>query len=227
MSRPSDGLYQRWYSRFIGFRLANGQLAIMGDSIAAMSTQPLNLLTVEQYLEIERAAECRSEYLNGEIFAMAGGSVNHIVIASAAIVRIGQQLQGKPCTIAGSDLRVFCKPANILTYPDCVVFCGPRKYLDGQKDTLVDATVIVEVLSPSTKNYDRGEKFRYYRGLPSFVEYLLLAQDAIRAEHHVRQEDGSWLFREFNGPDSVIALKSIGCTLHLGDLYEHAEFEAA
>ena len=98
-----------------------------------------------------------------------------------------------------------------------------RQYLDAEKDTLLDTTVIVEVLSPSTQNYDRGEKFRYYRGLPSFAEYLLLAQDAIRAEHHVRQDDGSWVFRELNGPDVWIELKSVGCTLQLGDLYEHAE----
>lgn len=182
-----------------------------------MSTQPPPLLTVEQYLEIERAAEFKSEYLNGEVFAMAGGSANHAYIAANTLARINDQLRGGPCAVAGSDLRLFCRPAGVLTYPDVFVACGPRKYLDGQRDTLLDATVIVEVLSPSTKNYDRGEKFRY----------LLLAQDAIRAEHHVRQDDGSWVFREFNGPDVSIELKSIGCTLRLGDLYEHAEFEAA
>jgi Uma2 family endonuclease len=188
-----------------------------------MSSQPIKLLTVEQYLEIERAAEFRSEYLNGEMFAMAGGSINHGMIAADTLIRIGEQLRGKPCAVVGSDVRLFCKPANVFTYPDLFVFCGPRKYLDAEKDTLLDTTVIVEVLSPSTQNYDRGEKFRYYRGLPSFAEYLLLAQDAIRAEHHVRQDDGSWVFRELNGPDVWIELKSVGCTLQLGDLYEHAE----
>ena len=103
-----------------------------------------------------------------------------------------------------------------------MVFCGRPKLLDSQKDMLTDATLIAKV-----RNHDPGEKFRCYRGLPSFTEYLVLAQDAIRAKHHVRQDDGSWLFREFNGPEATIELKSIGCTLHLGDLYAHAEFEAA
>jgi Uma2 family endonuclease len=192
-----------------------------------MSTQTITPLTVEQYLAIERAAEFRSEYLNGEVFAMAGGGVNHGLIATEVISRINEQLRGKPCAVAGSDVRLFCRPANVLTYPDAFVFCAPRRYLDGEKDTLVDATVIIEVLSPSTQNYDRGEKFRFYRGLPSFREYLLLAQDAIRAEHHVRQDDGSWVFRELNGPEAAVELKSIGCRLQLGTLYERAEFDAA
>jgi len=192
-----------------------------------MSTQSVTLLTVEQYLRNERAAEFRSEYLNGEVFAMAGGGVNHAIIAAAAIVQLGEQLRHTRCFVTGSDLRLFCKPSNVLTYPDVVVVCEPRRFLDGEKDTLTDATVIIEVLSPSTRNYDRGEKFRFYRSLPSFAEYLLLAQDAVRAEHHVRQDDGSWVFREFSGPDVLIELHSIGCRLELGTLYERVEFEAA
>jgi Uma2 family endonuclease len=188
-----------------------------------MSTQPITHLTVEQYLEIERAAEFRSEYIDGQVYAMAGGAVNHALIALDAAALLLAQLRGRPCTVAGSDLRLFCESANMLTYPDVVVFCKPRKYLDGKRDTLTDATVIIEVLSPSTQNYDRGEKFRFYRGLPSFSEYLLLAQDAIRAEHYVRQHDGAWLLREINGPESEIALTSIGCSLNLGSLYERAE----
>jgi len=191
-----------------------------------MSTQPLTHLTVEQYLEVERAAEFRSEYLNGEIYAMAGGGFNHALIATAVVARLDEQLRGKPCLVAGSDLRLFCKAANVLTYPDVVVSCEPRRFLDGEKDTLADATVIVEVLSRSTQNYDRGEKFRFYRELPSFSEYVLLAQDAIRAEHHVHQKDSSWLFRELSGPDTVIDLQSIGCRLNLGSLYERVELDA-
>jgi Uma2 family endonuclease len=191
-----------------------------------MSTQPVTRLTVERYLEIERAAEFKSEYRNGAVNVIPHGGVSHAIIAAEVIARIGQQLRGTRCFVTGSDLRVFCKPSGVLTYPDGVVVCEPRQFLDGEKDTLIDATVIVEVLSPSTRNYDRGEKFRYYRSLPSFSEYLLLAQDAIRAEHHVRQGDGSWVFREFNGPDATVELTSIGCRLQLGALYEHVEFES-
>ncbi len=179
---------------------------------------------MEQYLEIERAAEFRSEYLNGEVFAMAGGGRKHALIAAAVVARLDEQLGNRPCAVAGSDLRLFCQQAQMLTYPDIVVFCEPAQFLDGDTDTLVDATAIVEVLSPSTQNYDRGEKFRFYRGLPSFSEYLLLAQDAVRAEHHVRQADGSWLFRESGEPEAVIELKSIGCALQLGSLYRKVNF---
>jgi Uma2 family endonuclease len=115
----------------------------------------------------------------------------------------------------------------MFTYPDIVVTCGPDKFLDNRRDTITDATLIVEVLSPSTCNYDRGEKFRYYRALASFREYLLLAQDEIRAEHHVRQTDGSLLFREYKNPSGRLELPSIECELHLESLYERVEFEAA
>ena len=189
-----------------------------------MSTQPIPRLTVEQYLKIEREAEFRSEYLNGEVIAMAGGARNHALIAAAAVARLDEQLRDTPCAVAGSDLRLFCKSANILTYPDVVVFCEPVQFLDDDEDTLVDAVVLIEVLSRSTQNYDRGEKFRYYRELPSFREYLLLAQTEIRAEHHVRQLDGSWVFREITEPDAEIRLDSIGCRLRLGSLYSRVKF---
>jgi Uma2 family endonuclease len=183
------------------------------------------MMTVEQYLEIERAAEFRSEYLNGEVYAMAGGGLNHALITIAVGAGLHDQLRGQSCAVAATDLRLYCEPFNVLTYPDVVVFCQPRKFLDGHKDTLTDATVIIEVLSRSTQNYNRHEKFRYYRGLPSFSEYVLLAQDATRAEHYVRQPDASWLLREVNAPETEIALESIGCRLKLGSLYERVEFE--
>ena len=115
----------------------------------------------------------------------------------------------------------------MLTFPDVVVTCGPDKLMEGRTDTIIDSTVIVEVLSPSTKSFDMGEKFAYCRSLPSFAEYLLLWQDSIRAEHHVRQPDDSWVLREFYGADAVIELKSIGCQLKLGSLYARVQFESA
>ncbi len=192
-----------------------------------MASVPNPLFTVQQYLDMERAAEYRSEYLCGEIFAMSGGSVNHAVIAMALGIELGLQLRGQPCTVAGSDLRLYCESSQMLTYPDVVVFCGPRKFRDGKKDTLTDATVVAEVLSPSTASYDRSHKFHYYRGLPSLREYLLISQSEIRAELCVRQEDGSWLLRDFNGPECEIPLESIGCRVALGALYERVEFETA
>lgn len=191
-----------------------------------MATQPLPRLSVQQYLEIERAAEFRSDYADGKMYARAGGGRNHALIAMAVGARLNLQLRGKPCATAGSDLRLYSKEEKTLTYPDIVVFCEPTPFLDDDRDTLTDATVIVEVLSRSTQNYDRGEKFRAYRTLPSFTEYLLLAQNEIRAEHHVRQPDGTWVFRESKSPDTQIHLAAIGCTLTLGELYERVEFPA-
>jgi Uma2 family endonuclease len=190
-----------------------------------MSTQPVTYLTPEQYLEIERNAEFRSEYINGEMFAMSGGTPNHARIVLNTARRLTEQLDGRPCEAFDGDLRLYSAKYKFFTYPDVLVTCGPHRLLDSRRDTLTDATVIIEVLSPSTKNYDRGEKFLFYRSLPSFSEYLLLSQDTMRAEHHVRQPDNSWLFREFTGPSDEIDLKSIGCRLQLQSLYKRVEFE--
>jgi Uma2 family endonuclease len=190
-----------------------------------MSTQSVTYLTPEQYLEIERNAEFRSEYIDGEMFAMAGGSLNHARIARNVLARLDQQLAGRRCEAFGSDMRLHISEHKMFTYPDVSVICGPQQFLDSRKDSFADATLVVEVLSPSTRNYDRGEKFLFYRSLPSFSEYLLLAQDTMRAEHHVRQSDGSWLFREFTDA-AQIDLKSIDCRLQLSSLYERVEFEA-
>jgi Uma2 family endonuclease len=190
-----------------------------------MSTQTVTYLTPEQYLEIERKAEFRSEYVDGEMFAMAGGSPNHARIARNVLARLDQQLAGRPCEAFGSDMRLHSSKHRMFTYPDVSVICGRQQLLDSRKDTFTDATIVVEVLSPSTRNYDRGEKFLFYRSLPSFSEYLLLAQDTIRAEHYVRQPDGSWVFREFTDPAAEVDLKSIDCRLQLSSLYERVEFE--
>jgi len=192
-----------------------------------MSTQAIPFLTPEQYLEIERAAEARSEYLAGAMYAMAGSTLNHALIVKSTSLSLGVQLRGRDCDAFTTDLRLFVRQHNLITYPDVFVTCRPFQVLDGRKDTLTDAKFIVEVLSPSTKNYDRSEKFDYYRGLPSFREYLLLAQDKIHAEHHMRQADGSWLTREYSTLSDVIDLKSIDCSLRLADVYERVEFEAA
>jgi Uma2 family endonuclease len=190
-----------------------------------MSTQAVPYLTPEQYLEIERAAETRSEYLAGSMYAMSGASRNHsdIVVATGSLLYT--QLRGRDCKVAITDLRLSVMAHRLFTYPDIFVTCGPDLFFDDRTDTLLDATVIIEVLSPSTKNYDRGEKFRFYRALPSFCEYLLLAQDQMRAEHHVRQPDGSWLMREYFSPSDEIQLTAIGCSLLLKSVYERVELE--
>lgn len=192
-----------------------------------MSTQAIPHLTPEQYLEIERAAETRSEYLAGEMYSMAGASRNHGRIVGNAFSLLHQQLEGRDCEAASTDIRLAVPRRNLITYPDVFVTCGPDQYLDNRRDTLADATLIVEVLSPATKNYDRGEKFLFYRTLPSFREYLLLAQDEVRAEHWSRQPDGSWVMREFLSPSDEIDLASISCRVRLDAVYARVEFVAA
>jgi Uma2 family endonuclease len=190
-----------------------------------MSSQPVTLAP-EEYLELDRANEFRSEYANGEMFAMVNPTWSHSRVGSNTQGRLSEQLRGSPCEDTGSEARIFISKFVRFTLPDIVVTCGPPKFYDGCRDTIMDATFIVEVLSPSTKNYDRSEKFELYRSLPSFAEYLLLAQDATRAEHHVRQPDASWLFREFTEPAAIIELKTIGCRLELQTLYERVQFDA-
>ena len=189
-----------------------------------MSTQAVPHLSPEQYLEIERNAQFRSEYINGQMFAMSGGTRNHARIVRNALLRLDEQLRGKPCEAVASDLRLYSERHQVFTYPDIVVTCGPDRYHDDRKDTITDATLVIEVLSPSTTNYDRGEKFLFYQSLPSFREYLLLAQRSVRAEHHALQLDGSWLTRSFAAPDDEIELKSIDCRLQLGSLYDRVVF---
>ena len=188
-----------------------------------MSTQSLPFLTPEQYLEIERAAETRSEYLAGSMYAMSGSTFDHAYLVGNSFSALNAQLRGRECAAFATDVRLFVRQHDLITYPDVFVTCRPFQALDGRKDTMTDATVIIEVLSPSTKNYDRGEKFLFYRALPSFREYLLLSQDKIRAEHHVRQPDGAWLMREYSSFADEIDLPSIGCRLRLQDVYERVE----
>ena len=189
-----------------------------------MATQSLPHYTLEEYLKLEREAETRSEYVQGDIVAMAGATRNHGRIVGATHFRLYEQLQGRTCEVAGTDLRLYIEKYDVLTYPDVIVTCGPDKFLDERRDTITDATLIVEVLSPGTQVFDRGDKFLHYRGLPSFAEYLLLAQNEIHAEHYVRQPDDSWLFREITEPAAVIELTSIDCRLPLAALYERVKF---
>jgi Uma2 family endonuclease len=190
-----------------------------------MSTQPKPYLTPEQYLEIERAAEYKSEYFNGEMFAMAGGSVNHAMIAGDLSRILGEQLRGRSCTIVGSDLRLRVSPEGLYTYPDIVVFCGKPQLADPRKDMIIDATVIIEVLSPSTENYDRGFKFEQYRRIASLKDYIVFAQNRVHVEQNTRQDDGAWMLRETSDMNAVIQLPSIECSFRVAEAYERVEFE--
>jgi Uma2 family endonuclease len=189
-----------------------------------MSSQQVPSLTPEQYLEIERKAEYKSEYLNGEMFAMAGAGVDHAQIIMNIGAQLWNQLRGSDCRVFTTDLRLRVSASGLYTYPDVMVLCGAPRHPAGARDIVENPKLIVEVLSDSTKNYDRGEKFLHYRSIPEFSEYLLVAQDSILVERHVRQADNSWVFRDFTTPNDRIELTSIGCLLNTDAIYEGVEF---
>lgn len=191
-----------------------------------MSAQPQvkTYLTPEEYLEIERQAEYKSEYWNGEIFAMAGASERHVLIVTNVVAELRTQLKGRPCKVYSTDMRVNVDATGLYTYPDIVALCGKSEFDEGEMETLLNPTVIIEVLSPSTEAYDRGMKFEHYRTLTSLADYLLISQQAPKIEHFVRQSDERWILSESSGPDDTIEIASIQCSLPLPEVYDKVEF---
>ena len=189
-----------------------------------MSGLPKAFLTPEQYLEIERKAEFKSEYYNGEMFAMAGAKSSHNLINTNLTRELSLQLRSRPCRVYSSDQRVWVAPTGLYTYPDLVVVCGEPRLQDGVLDTLLNPTVIVEVLSPSTEAYDRGRKFGNYRTIESLKAYLMVSSELIGAELYTRQPDNRWqLTAEANKLENTIEIELIGCRLKLADIYEKVE----
>ena len=190
-----------------------------------MSTHAKPFLTPEQYLEIERNAECKSEYYQGEMFAMGGARYAHNVLAGNITASLHQQLRRGRCTVSSSGLRVLSSATGLYTYPDVVVACEP-KFLDGNFDVLLNPVLLVEVLSPSTEAYDRGRKFKHYRAIASLQAYLMVSSDCVQADLYTRQPDGDWLLTSASQLEDVLSLPSIACQLTLADLYEKVDFEA-
>lgn len=188
-----------------------------------MSALPKRRLTPQEYLAIERAAQFKSEFYNGEMFAMAGGTSQHSLIGSNLIVAVGQQLKGRNCRVFTGDLRVMVPAAGLYTYPDASVVCGKPEFTDEHQDNLLNPVALFEVLSRSTEAYDRGAKAEFYRQIASLREYVLIAQDRPHVEVFVR--DGTqWSFAEFNGLVAEFRLPSIDCELALADVYDKIEF---
>ncbi|RKZ86216.1 MAG: Uma2 family endonuclease [Candidatus Parabeggiatoa sp. nov. 1] len=180
-------------------------------------------ITPEEYLVRERKAEYKSEYFDGEIFAMAGASEAHNQIATNILTEINLQFKKRPCKVYNNDMRVKVSPTGLYTYPDVIAVCDKPRFDDEQKDTLLNPTVIIEVLSDSTADYDRGTKFGLYRKLASLVEYVLVAQDKCCVEHYVRQPNNQWLLSETTDLPDTIELPSIQCHLALSEVYDKVE----
>jgi Uma2 family endonuclease len=191
-----------------------------------MSSLPASFLSPAEYLEIERRAEYKSEYFRGEMFAMAGASLRHVTIVGNLVGELRQRLKGKRCGAYSTDLRLQVSPTGLYTYPDVMVICGEAQYADNRQDTVLNPGIIIEVLSESTRDYDRGRKFLYYRALPSLQEYLTVEQDSIHVEHSRRQQSGQWLLSEFEKREDSISLDSIGCVLPLTEIYDKVEWDS-
>lgn len=191
-----------------------------------MASAPIqkSYLSAEEYLALERQAETKSEYLEGEMVAMTGGTSGHSLIAVNLAGELRQRLKQRPCKVYFSDLRVRIPHAGIYVYPDVTVVCGESLFEDGHRDILLNPILIIEVLSPSTESYDRGRKFEYYQALDSLQEYVLVAQGRPRVEHYLRQDGHVWLYTDVSGLDSSVSLTSIGCQVPLAEIYDKVTF---
>jgi len=185
-----------------------------------MSTQPKSYLSPDEYLANERRAEQKSEYFNGEIFAMAGASRRHNLLVFNLAAAVDRQLGNRQCEAYVNDMRVKVDKTGLYTYPDVSIVCDEPQFEDEELDTLLNPDVIIEVLSESTEDYDRGTKFEHYRSLTSLSDYLLVAQDRIQVVHYARQKDNTWLFSEYTSPSDTILIASINCEIALEEVYK-------
>ena len=184
----------------------------------------LATLSVADYYRIENAAEFRSQYFAGEMFAMAGGTPRHSLIKTNVGSLLNALLRQGPCATYGSDLRLRVPGTDLITYPDVSVVCGELQVVPDDANTALNPTLLVEVLSPSTEAYDRGAKFGHYRRIPSLREYVLVSQEEPRVERFLLNDDGTWTLAIANGLDESIELGSLGVTLPLSEIYSKVDF---
>jgi Uma2 family endonuclease len=179
----------------------------------------MGCLTPEQYLEIERKAEFKSEYYDGKIFARGQVNSRHDSITAELLLRVFEHLRGRPAKVHTANMRVALEPPGFFAYPDFSVTCEAPNYLDADEDNLTNPTLLVEILSPDAEGYELGKKASLYRKAPSVQELLFVAQDRYHAIVQRRQPDGIWSLRDVAGPNGVVELSTIDFTVRLGDLY--------
>jgi Uma2 family endonuclease len=185
----------------------------------------LKLYSVAEYLAMEDAAEFKSEYYAGEIYAMAGSTVNHNRIAGNTHFALKLALKGKPFEVFIGDVKLHIPSTESFTYPDVLVIKGQPEYWQNRRDIVCNAQLIIEVLSDSTKDYDRAGKFEIYRNLPDLQDYILISQDKVHVEHFVKQAPGRWLMTEYSALTDIVDIGQLGEKLALQDVYNKVEFE--
>jgi Uma2 family endonuclease len=190
-----------------------------------MSALPKRRYSLEEYLELDKNSEERYEYFDGEVVAMAGAKLSHNRVARNMIRSLENKLDGTDCEVLPADMRIKVPTALPYRYPDLVVVCGEPMIEDLQgQEMLLNPLLIVEVLSESTEAYDQGRKFTAYQSIPSFREYLLVAQDRPHVIQYVRQASGKWLRTDIEGLDETLTLETINCTLTLAEIYRRVKF---
>lgn len=178
-------------------------------------------ISTEEYLRAEREAGTKSEYLNGDVFAMAGASRAHNQITSNLVVSLAGKLSERPRSVYVSDMKVRTKTreTNKYSYPDVVVTCGDESFEDDKNDVLLNPLIIIEVLSESTEAYDRGLKFFHYQLIPSLRDYLLVTQDYCRVEHYQRRDDNQWVYSEYHSLDDEVKIATLDCSVSTAEIY--------
>ena len=189
-----------------------------------MSTQPARLLTIAEYLVLERSTPERHQYYRGEVFAMGGASRSHNRIASNIAAALNHEFQKRNCEEFIADMRVRVSQTGLYTYPDVVALCQQPEFDDEHQDTLVNPEVIFEVLPESTEAYDRGQKFGLYREIESLTDYVLVAQDRVSVEHYRRSSDGTWILHPLEAAEQTLAIESIGVAIPLAEIYRKVKF---
>ncbi|MBE9207753.1 Uma2 family endonuclease [Nostoc sp. LEGE 06077] len=189
-----------------------------------MQLQEQRYYSPEEYLELEVDSEEKHEYIDGQIILMAGGTPNHNKLAGNLYAAILYAIKRQPYEVYSSDQRLWIPNRRILTYPDVMVVKTPLEFQEGRRDTLVNPVFIAEVLSKSTKSYDRDEKFAAYRTIPSFQEYVLIDQYKMHVEQYCKTENNKWIFSEYDDADVLLSLAAVPCQVLLGDIYDKVDF---
>lgn len=190
-----------------------------------MSVRTPAQFSLEQYFALEDMSQDRHEFVDGTIYGMVGGTVPHAVLCSNTVAALSPRLKGKPCKAVGGEPRLFIPNARVATYPDVAVYCGPIQLLEGRKDTALNPKVVVEVLSRSTRAYDRGEKFDLYQQIESLQQYVLVHQDRPVVEVFTRLQPGVWDPMMAHGMDAVLTLASLEVQVPLQELYDGVTLE--
>ena len=191
-----------------------------------MQVKPL-LYSPEEYFKLEETAEFKHEYRDGDIIPMSGGTTNHNQIAGNAYFQLKLALRGQKYRLFIGDVRLWMAEHRLYTYPDLMVIKGDVIYHENRKDTVLNPLVIIEILSESTGSYDHGDKFKYYRSIPEFQEYILIDQYQYSVEQFVKTETGKWQVNFYESVDSILTLSTLDFAINLTDLYEQVNFETS